>query len=291
VEKLKEGKLSRMKPKQITVKLVRYTVPFEGSDKGLLTFEIEVPLFLWTELLTHRRFSRNASSARAMGTKRYSDMGYYLPETWYSQGTGMQAGQAVEDTRIIDVCQGIYADTFTDTENDAQLLSRLGIAKEQVNRIIPPIKMIRGIVTGTYAGWQAFLTLRNHPSADTAMQLFALQVKDAIEHTNPVVSLEHMPYVDETGNIVSAIARIARVSYARSSGKDDHALYTSLLEGNHMSPFEHLATWVSDPKMSNFTCVYDDVAMLDKMYLRDYFFKQNYQGWEPLRCNLFQTSE
>jgi thymidylate synthase ThyX len=280
VEKLKEGKLPRMKPKQITVKLVRYTVPFEGSDKGLITFEIEVPLFVWTELLTHRRLSRNASSARAMGTKRYAEMGYYLPETWYEQGTGMQAGSVIEDLDIIDICKEIYADAFIEIENEAQLLSHLGIAKEQANRIIPPIKMVRGIVTGTYAGWQAFLKLRNHPSADTAMQLFALQVKGAIEHTNPVVSLEHMPYIDETGNIVSAIARIARVSYARSSGKDDQALYTSLKDSGHWSCFEHIAYWKKNPLLSNFSCIDNDVLFLDNNVP---FPKNDYLGWEQLR--------
>ena len=274
-----------MKPRDIEVRLIRHTLPvhnaplFDIFSTGLFTFEVDIPLYIWTELLTHRRLSRNASSARAMGTKRYADMGYYLPDKWYSQGVGMAAGDEVTDERTIRMCKDTYHGMCFDAEYNASLLSRSGIAKEQANRVIPPLKMIRGIVTGTESAWQAFLRLRKHPSADQAMQKLAHHISGLMEQSVPVSSHKHTPYDDNDATVEQAIARIARVSYARSSGKDDEALYETLLTGGHASPFEHWATWTHNPKLNNFCCMPDDVYCENK----DEFPRCDFEGWEQLR--------
>jgi hypothetical protein len=240
----------------------RPPLPFNGY--GLITLEVAVPLYVWTEILTHRRFSRNASSARAMSAKRYAEMGYYLPPVWYTQGTGMKSGEPITKKAYTDICETEYTGMMQEAIHAAQKLSYLApdvrVSKEQVNRLIPPIKMVRGIITGTEAAWVAFRRLRKNSAADVAMERFAEMVDYAILHCDWNVSTKHTPYHSE--NEAERIARIARVSFDRTSGKDDEALYATLLNEQHLSPFEHSAEWDLNPPMSNFTCRPDDVVFV-----------------------------
>lgn len=219
------------------------------ASNGLITFQVEVPLFVWTELLTHKRFARNASSARAQSTERYVGMGYYIPDTFYMKGDGMQSSD--EPIPYQDAAIDIWISAWNAAVNYARQLTQAGIAKEQANRLIPPIKIIRGVVTGTEDAWKCFLQLRNHVTADKAMQEFARIVQSAIDNTIWSYSPFHVPFADknEYGEVdvdqevvKVAAARIARVSYDRpKQGKNDIELADMLLKDKHLSPFEHIA--------------------------------------------------
>ena len=231
---------------------------------GLCTMRVHVPLFIWTEILTHRRFARNASSARAMSTERYTSMGYYKPTTWYKQQSGMQAGAAIDDDHVMEDARTIYNTAFQKAVEYAQELESKGIAKEQRNRLIPPIKYVTGIITGTESAWRAFLALRNNTSADTAMQDIAEKIAHALANVSWNYGIAHLPYVQETDSTavddkLRAIAHIARVSYNRDSGLDDLSLARRLLRDGHLSPFEHIAYWTRGPHLNCYVCKDDDV--------------------------------
>lgn len=279
-----------MQAKDISVAVILATRPDTYTERGLITFMVDVPLYIWTELLTHRRFSRNASSARAMSTKRYSDMGFYLPDTWYTQGEGMKSGEQMATGSL--TCIEAYQDVMEYTSILAQeFTSQYNVAKEQANRIIPPLKMVRGIVTGTEDAWQWFLKLRNHPSADVAMQRFAQKVHALMYHIAKDgwnYSSTHTPF--EADTIEQTIARIARVSYNRERGKNDVELYQYLIEQNHLSPFEHVAQWVTNPHMSNFTSKQEDVQM-STLVDNVQWWKNTYSGWQSLRSELERNNE
>lgn len=216
------------------------------QEYGIISLQIECPLYVWTELLTHRNFARNASSARAMGTKRYTDMGFYLPSIFYTQGIGMQASESPIARQFL--ARVIWKSAVTFSSTCAWLLERLHVAKEQRNRLVPPCKMIRGIVTGTEDAWEAFLMLRYHRAADKAMYQLAEQINTAIKNVTWSTSLYHNPY--PMSDLSSSVAKVARVSYNRSKGKDDTALVQSLNEQGHLSPFEHVARWTLFPYKS-----------------------------------------
>lgn len=297
----------------IKVELLKATRPLSRVKKGLISFQIEYPLYLHTELLTHRRFARNASSARAMSTERYVDMGYYTPKTFYKQGSGMQSSN--EPIKQQWLANLIWHTTTKLTQLGSKQLERLGVAKEQRNRLVAPNKIVRGIVTGTEDAWQSFLKLRNHHTADKAMQELAAQINshiyrleywktDYVLPSGTIMVAESIPasgyiiidmpktYIDNwtysdyhfpfEGTIESVVAQVARVSYARTKGKDDKALYNALWKDGHLSPFEHVAYWTEDPKASCFTTkpsieIIRDTSNDD--YDRDY-------GWESLRARL-----
>lgn len=251
---------------------------------GLITVQLECPLYVWTELLTHRTLARNASSGRAMSVDRYSGMGYYTPATFVRQGRGMQSSDIPIKQQTL--ARLIYDAHWNISVFVAKVLSHLGVAKEQANRIIPPTKIIRGIVTGSEWAWGNFLRLRYAPEADRAMRELAYSIKYNIERADWKYGSIHMPLkqpdealtamgidVSFSNHAAVAAARIARVSYARQAGKDDMALSDSLIAGGHLSPFEHIAVWVESPKPSVFT--------------HGGTYKQKpLEGWESYRCRL-----
>lgn len=250
------------------VVVLRKTKPSLYMENGLITVQVEYPLYVHVENLTHRWFARNASSARAMSTERYVDMGYYIPDRFYQSSKGMQAG--ADTIKYQWLARLIWHSAYASAVFHTRLLERLGVAKEQRNRLIPPIKMVRAIVTGTEGAWNHFFSLRDTPEADKAMQQYARECKTKIMQAPWVFSTTHMPYSDMDEQTV--IANVARVSYNRTSGKDDKALYESLLSSRHMSPFEHVAYWTYNPRKSCYTTKPEDL--------------DHGSGWESLRSRI-----
>lgn len=202
----------------------------------LYTFRIEVPLYIWTEILTHRTFARNCSSARAMSSKRYLGMGNYVPSTFYNQGKGMQSSMTPVKHQWL--ARFIWNMFFRLSAFFVKILEKLNVSKEQRNRLVPPTKIVAGIITGTGTAWDAFLKLRDSVEADKAMQELASHIRILKGNSQPVFSNFHTPF---DSDLVTAIAKVARVSYNRESGKEDDRLVRSLAENAHLSPFEHFA--------------------------------------------------
>lgn len=242
----------------INAELILATRP-PGTGPGLATFVVEVPAYVWMELLTHKRFARNASSARAQSHQRHAAMGYYVPAQWYRQGTWMSPGAPLDyahNAHVTDLVEEYYAEV---EQRIAEIIavSNGGIAKEQINRLMPISRMMRGVMTGTESAWRAMLALRNHPTADVAMQRLASLIFEKLSAADWKISDEHMPFGDD---VMTAAARIARVSAgAPGAGqRSDIDLAHDLIEQRHLSPFEHCATWVSYPASSALCSTPDD---------------------------------
>ncbi len=258
------------------IELIKATRGFENTENGLITFRLEVPLYIWTEILTHRTAVRNASSARAMSTDRYTGMGHYTPETFYTKGNGMQAS----DTPIKHqwLARLIWNTSFTLDVWAAKALEKLDVCKEQRNRVIAPYKYIAGMVTMTEYGWKHFLFLRTAKNADKAMQWAANSIKSKIGTigepqsnyaTKWVYSPYHIPYDpgiefgDYQTRAMIAAARISRLSYNRLDGKDDLQSAQRLLKDMHLSPFEHIAEYKRVPNLSAVFCKEGDAHIIN----------------------------
>lgn len=233
----------------ISTAVIEHTVP-HGVDEnfGLLTLEVRVPLFVWTHILTHKRFARNASSNRAMPNDRNLELGYFTPTAFMGQGVGMKSGQMLSAEKQI-IAEAVWKHVWDTASIASQILSMIGVSKEQSSRVLPQFKMMLGVVTGTRSAWKAFLSLRNNTEADVATQEFAAQVVAALQSPYKASSL-HLPYslrepADLVERMMLCAARIARTSYGLPKQKeDDLRLAKRLLEHKHMSPFEHTAQWV-----------------------------------------------
>lgn len=274
----------------MSAQLILATRPAEGVEVGLITFLLECPVYIWTELLTHRLSARNASSSRAQSATRHQAHGYYTPPVFYEVGEFMQSGMALPlvvqagvRQRWQDAHEGMY-DAVREIDEYVKSFGLRGLSKEQINRPLPTTKMVRGVLTMTEAGWASFFGLRYHPTADTAMQILAELIYDTpVEWQH---GLYHVPFSDgvvrDNGHYHTqapiAAARLARTSVDRPKvGKTDEELSQKLLADKHLSPFEHVCEFVELPLASALAC---RPADLDK----------NGWGWQTYRSVVEQNN-
>lgn len=224
----------------------------------LTTMLLRVPTCVLAQFNTHRAFSRNAASMRAIPTARViKDVlkDPYIPE-WSSNKPGMQGGDQIRwpklAVRLWRLCAyGAAAATW--------FFSKLGLHKQVVNRLLSPWSYTEVVVTGTDTAWANFLALRADPHADPAIEKVALAAAKELALSEPEklsFGQWHLPFTNERrpglkkANIIQSVARCARTSYASLTNKDkksapeeDQKLYGRLLDNDpkHASPAEHQA--------------------------------------------------
>jgi thymidylate synthase ThyX len=220
--------------------------------------EVVVPRIVLAEFNTHRVFSRNSASSRAIPVekmiKRVNE-DPYIPEIWTSNQKGMQ-GKVIEDPELIEQARERWLIARNDAVINTQLLLEMGIHKQTTNRLLEPFMWHTIIVTSTE--WSNFFHLRNHPAAHPAIRNTAEAMIKAMKDSTPEEKGEgewHLPYIfdqdreefpDEELTLAKiACARCARVSYLTHDGRrapeEDLKLHDRLLAPGHMSPFEHAA--------------------------------------------------
>lgn len=227
----------------------------------LTTLQLRYPRFIHPEFMTHRAFSRNASSSRAIPTKRLIEdveRDLAAPIFWGKNQPGMQARVELDE----DAKRVAKATWFKSADLALEMAKRLadcGAHKQIVNRVLEPYAHINVVVTAT--DWDNFFKLRLHPDAQPEIYELARVMKEAMDASPQLAASVHLPYVQlsERGyhsyDVLAKIsaARCARVSYMTHEGKTpdfdtDMALAERLLASKHMSPFEHAARALNDAR-------------------------------------------
>lgn len=236
----------------------------------LTTFELVYPRFIHAELMTHRVFSRNASSSRAIPVARMRQQlmdSAAMPAEWRMNEPGMQ-GYTVASPEVVAEAIRLSLLGRNFMVGIADQMEALGLHKQHVNRQTETWQYIKVVVTSAQFGnWFA---LRNHPAADPTIQVLAKMMLEVYEASTPTLLEDgqwHLPYItdeddyravlasrelgmetDEVLRRMSA-ARCARVSYNNFKGEvpkieSDLALYGKLVETQpvHASPTEHQAS-------------------------------------------------
>lgn len=225
----------------------------------LTTFELRYPRFVHAELMTHRVFSRNASSSRAtpvltMLKEILQDPA--MPVYWGANQAGMQARGELKGWRKW-LAQKLWRAARYPAVGVAYLAYKIGLHKQIANRICEPWAHIKVVVTATeYQNWFA---LRCHPDAQPEIKLLADKMQLKMIHSTPTPLREgdwHTPYVTTAeaklmsleDRIKVSVARCARTSYLTFDKKtptldQDLALYEKLVGSTplHASPAEHQA--------------------------------------------------
>lgn len=241
---------------QITAKVVAASI--NQYDEPIYTLELQYPRFVHSEFMTHRVFSRNAASSRAIPVGKMIEQvrnDPAMPIHWGKNQPGMQAHAELEDTTEVRMQWRMAARQAADR---AESMAALGLHKQICNRVLEPFQLMKTIVTSTE--WDNFFALRAHPDAQPEIQALAVAMRDAISACTPVRLHEgqwHLPYVldVERGRhrgdllLMLSTARCARVSYLTHDGQTpdvdkDVDLYRKLVgsEPIHASPAEHQAT-------------------------------------------------
>lgn len=242
----------------IEAKVIEDSISENG--KRITTLQVKFHRFILPEFNTHRVFSRNFSSSRAIPTKKLLEQvasDPAMPVFWGKNQPGMQAAEEL-DPLTIRSAKGCWLESAKEASLRASLLSSMGAHKQIVNRIIEPYLWAYGVVTSTE--WDNWFSLRAHEDAQPEIHELALCMKSALTFSTPKqlkVSEWHLPYVSERERSTMDIdtllkisaARCCRVSYLKHDGshpsiKEDIDLFERLAGSVplHASPLEHQAT-------------------------------------------------
>lgn len=231
----------------------------------ITTVELVYPRYIHADFMSHRMFSRNASSSRVTPLRVTCREAMFDPVFFDYVGldqSGMIEGEEISDKDKENFKRDWDALAFKVASEVYRMSLVYKVHKNILNRAIEPFSRIRTLVTATE--WSNFFKLRLAEDAQPEMRNLALSIKGAMTKSNPSEGIYHVPYVDmtcidtseevDTGEtfipkyVMLSAARCARVSYARLNGKptDDAAdieLACRLLKSNHMTPFEHCANY------------------------------------------------
>jgi thymidylate synthase ThyX len=182
----------------------------------LTTLEATFPRFVLAEFNTHRVFSRNSASSRAIPIAKQLRRVLedpYIPIEFGSNQPGMQAGAALSGDKrdaaerewlharddAVRRVLGLVADPDAISADD-DLLETLGqveeairnrarpaewlnVHKQVANRLLEPFMWHTVIVTATE--WDNFWNLRCHPDAQPEIRLVAEEMRAAMAASNP----------------------------------------------------------------------------------------------------------
>jgi thymidylate synthase ThyX len=233
----------------------------------LTTLQIVLPRYILAQFNTHRVFSRNAGSSRAIPFSKLKEKLYANPVVpiWNKNQPGMQGIFSVTATEAIELDE-IWLEARDSAIRYAELLANRGVHKQIVNRLLEPFMYTQVVVSSTE--WQNFFDLRLHDAAQPEIAELARKIKEAIDGSEPQLLLAgtwHLPYITKDEEFFSleqkiaiSVARCARVSYrtfdtdAVSTLNKDIQLYQRLFSEKHLSPFEHIAVSMPGIHNSNF---------------------------------------
>jgi len=186
------------------------------QDIRLTTMKLRYPRFIHAEFMTHRVFSRNASSSRAIPTSKMiaevrGDYTRASPIFWGKNQPGMQAEEELSDEETIvggpphyasvvsprRKAKNVWRKAALDAANHAEELLHVGAHKQIVNRILEPFLHIN--VVCSFTDFDNFEKLRCHPAAQPEMRALAEAMRDARNASEPDYLSPgdwHLPFVE-----------------------------------------------------------------------------------------------
>ena len=166
----------------------------------LITMEIELHRFVLPEFNTHRCFSRNFQSSRAVPVSGMIEQvrnNPAMPVHWGANQRGMVAEEAITEREQI-VTESIWECAAEAAADAAEDMMSKGVHKQITNRLLEPFMWTRGVVTATYEGFQSFFKLRCHPDAQPEIKALAEEMEGVLYSSTPD-QLQwgeyHLPYV------------------------------------------------------------------------------------------------
>lgn len=344
--------------KKIEAEIVADSINQQGDR--LTSMLLTYPRMIHAEMLTHRVFSRNAASSRAVPVKKMIESvrnNTFCPIEFQKAHKGMQGseyftGQDKED------CIKLWLESAELALQQAEKMKEKGITKQIINRILEPYQYYTVLITGTE--FKNFFELRcpvyeteigvfkskrdalisyaeggvmsnlpttdlewlqiNKSQAEIHMQALAEAMWDVYNESTPKELKEgeyHIPfgdnmdeeklneimpeiqpaslnwYIDKINQLKIKIstARCARLSYMTFDGEiayeKDLKLHDSLLESQHMSPFEHCARAMTPYEYETFIKGAGDAYMGEEGVVFEYSsahgWSNNYKGFIQYR--------
>jgi thymidylate synthase ThyX len=252
----------------IQAKIVADSLSLQGDR--LTTFIVTFPRIILAEFNTHRMFSRNSASSRAIPFEKMVksvEENPFIPIAWQKDHKGMQGTEYLTDKLSIQFATTTWLNARDNAIKNAQSLysnsnGYESVTKQLCNRLLEPFMWHTVIITSGEEGLENFFNLRNHEAAEIHIQELAKRMLEVYNESTPKqlqTDEWHIPFGDEwysassSFNLKVSTARCARVSYTVVGEKskepnydNDIKLHDKLLESGHFSPFEHCAKAMSN---------------------------------------------
>lgn len=292
----------------IEVKIIKDSYNSEINSR-LTTFELIYPRFIHGELMTHRMFSRNAASSRAIPIDKVIDLlmtNPAMPVHWGKNQAGMQANTEIDN---IEGAKLLWLAARDSAISHAKVMRDMGLHKQIVNRILEPFQLIKTIVTATeFNNW---FWLRDHADAQPEIKELAAKMFDAYNDSivgNLYEGEWHVPYVttyrnrdtntlyylyDDNNYITAKEAKMisasccAQVSYRKNDGSLDKAavVFDRLINSVpvHASPVEHIATPITEQMVHDAIDNESQIEGLTHLDMDGQPWSGNFRGWIQYR--------
>jgi len=232
----------------------------------LTTMEVTFHRFVLPEFNTHRVFSRNAASSRAIPIRKIIASvrdNPAMPIFWGANQPGMSARvELTGEAKSLAIAEWQRARINAIESAERLIASDINLHKQLVNRLLEPFLFCTMLVTSSQ--WNNFFCQRLHADAQPEIQALAKKMFAAYNESIPTpltIGEWHLPLIqpdEQTLDIETlkkvSVARCARISYLTHDNVRDIAkdleLFERLLNGGangHWSPMEHVATPLVNP--------------------------------------------
>lgn len=255
------------------VKVVLDSISPEGIR--LPTVQFRQPRMIHADFLTHRVFSRNGRSSRAVpvATLLEEAKDPYVPH-FLKNKPGMMATEEMSDAERAEA-EHIWRQMAEFVRQGVSHLNLLGVHKQWANRPLEWFGYIDVLLTST--DWNNYFALRDDKGAQPEIQIIAKAIKDALDASTPKhlrPGQWHLPYIEESDHeaayeflnknriirslpgeleVLDLLKKISAARCARltikpfdGDGSFEKELdrYNKLIESQpvHASPVEHQAT-------------------------------------------------
>jgi len=145
---------------KISAEIIADSIDKRGNR--ITSFILTYPRFIHSELMTHRMFSRNSASSRAIPFEKMVkqvEEDPFIPTAWQENHKGMQGTKYISD---LDDING-QVDSWLKARNEAvhyatELSIDGGVTKQLCNRLLEPFMWHTVLVTAT--SYENFFELR-----------------------------------------------------------------------------------------------------------------------------------
>lgn len=258
------------------------------TGKEIITWELTYPRFIHSEFMTHRVFSRNAASSRAIPVAKMLEMVRLtpaMPVRFGANQAGMQDKGTGHDAFILMECEPDFDGNIEFIEltaeqwwemaahsaaSYAEAFSDAGYHKQVANRLIEPFQWMKTVMTATED--DNWFWLRDHNDADPTIHALASVMWEAKQTSEPVI-LEpgewHLPYVT------------ARRQHWRVEGDFGPMMYWDFRSGTELTLEQALA-------ISSSCCAQVSYRKLDDTLEKAQTVYERLVGSEPVHASPFE---
>ncbi len=170
---------------EISAKIITDSISQKGNR--ITTMELIFPRFILAELNTHRMFSKNSASSRAIPFDKMMkevQENPFIPIAWQKNHKGMQGIEYLTEGDSANAIS-LWLSALDDALTRAQQLNRIEVTKQLCNRLLEPFMWHKVLLTAT--DFENFFNLRcpqYHSPVDTHFR--HRSKKDCIAaHSNP----------------------------------------------------------------------------------------------------------